>query len=110
MRCVAIAILFAGLAACGHAHSQQGALAAAAPRMNCEESRLRATQYDASYATIEGCSRQGHFMFLGGEWRMASRCEQRETPSIPSRCSPNRGGQWTCVVECRGLEECAGQR
>jgi hypothetical protein len=103
---LAIGMLVVSVAACAHTNTRQGALAAAANELRCESDRLQVTEYGSNQASVEGCGREGHFSFFDGEWRLVSRCEYRVTPTIRHCCTPNRGGERTCVVECRGYEDC----
>ncbi len=104
---LSVGALVASLAACAHSQTREGVLAAATHDLECEDTRLAVTEYATYEATVEGCGREGHFTFLDGDWRLFSRCEYRVTPSIPSCCSPNRGGESTCVSECTGYDECS---
>lgn len=102
-----IGALVAWFAGCAHTQSREGVLATAARELRCEAAQLAVTEYATMEATVEGCGRQGHFTYLDGDWRTYSRCEYRATPSHPSCCSPDRGGERTCVAECTGYDECS---
>lgn len=99
---------------CAHHRTRSGLLAAGAEALSCDPAKLLVTEYGpdsgAGHASlsgeVEGCDRRGNFIFLSGRWRLDSRCSYRVTPSIQSCCSPNRGGERTCVAECSGLEQC----